>query len=402
MELKGREKQIVEERIKKINSLREEGLNPYAYKFDKKREFSKDLKKKNEKLTNEAFGKKSCVAGRVMTKRSMGKISFVKLQDQRGDIQLVFQKGETSEEVMGLFKKIDSGDIIGVCGKVFRTKRGELSLMVSELEILTKAILPLPEKFHGIKDEEEKFRKRYLDIIMNAEVKELFILKSKFWTSIRNFLVKKGFLEFETPVLENSAGGAAATPFVTHHNALDLDIFLRISMGELWQKKLLVAGYEKTFEIGRQFRNEGMDMEHLQDYTQMEFYWGYADYEMGMELVEEMYKEVAQAVLGTLKFKSHGYEIDLSGKWERHDYEGLILEKTGISIFDTSKEDIVAKLNELKMDYDDSVDKWRLVDVLWKYCRKQLSGPGEMTAEDLRGLFMENSESMMCMMCMEK
>ena len=187
---------------------------------------------------------------------------------------------------------------------------------------------------------------------------------------------EKGFLEVETPVLETCTGGAAATPFKTHHNALDMDVFLRISTGELWQKKLMVAGYDKTFEIGRQFRNEGMDMEHLQDYSQMEFYWAYADYKAGMKLVEELYKKVAMAILGTLKFKTHGYEVDLGKKWQLYDYETLIKEKTGINIYKDDKDKIMEKLDKLKMEYDSNVDKWRLVDVLWKYCRTTISGPG--------------------------
>ncbi|HOW37184.1 MAG TPA: lysine--tRNA ligase, partial [Candidatus Pacearchaeota archaeon] len=221
-----------------------------------------------------------------------------------------------------------------------------------------------------------RLRKRYLDIILNSEIKELFVKKSIFWRTIRNFMTEKGFLEVETPALENTAGGASATPFKTHHNALDIDVYLRISMGELWQKKLMVAGYDKTFEIGRQFRNEGMDMEHLQDYTQMEFYWAYANYEDGMKLVEEMYKKVAQEVLGTLKFKTRGYDVDLGKKWIKYDYESLIQEKTGIDIYKDDEKKIKKKLDELKMDYDPRVGKWRLVDLLWKYCRKTLSGPG--------------------------
>jgi lysyl-tRNA synthetase class 2 len=212
--------------------------------------------------------------------------------------------------------------------------------------------------------------------MLNPEVKELFIKKAKFWQTIRNFLIEKGFLEVETPALENSAGGAAATPFKTHHNALNIDVFLRISMGELWQKKLMVAGYDKTFEMGRQFRNEGMDMEHLQDYSQMEFYWAYADYKDGMKLVEEMYKKIAKEVLGALKFKTHGFEVDFGKKWETYDYQSLLKEKTGIDIYKDDDKKIKKKLDELKMEYDKKVDKWRLVDILWKYCRKSLAGPG--------------------------
>jgi lysyl-tRNA synthetase class 2 len=384
VELKGREKQIVGERIKKIDRLRSEGAEPYAYKFDlnEKRVYSVDVKEDFSKLKDEEkSGESVVIAGRVMSKRAFGKLNFFGVQDLRGTIQVVVQKGEVSDDVLKSFKDIDSGDIVGIEGEVMKTKTGEVSIMASGIFILTKAVLPLPDKHKGLKDEEEKLRKRYLDIIMNGDVKDIFVKKSRFWNSVRTFLLDRKFLEVETPVLENSAGGAAASPFSTHHNALDLDVYLRISMGELWQKKLLVAGYEKTFEIGRQFRNEGMDAEHLQDYTQMEFYWGYADFEDGMKLVEEMYKEIAMATLGGLKFEAQGHKIDLGKKWERYDFESLIMEKTGIGIYDVSKEDIVAKLTELNQEHDDSVDKWRLVDSLWKFCRKDLSGPGFLVGQ---------------------
>jgi lysyl-tRNA synthetase class 2 len=384
MELKGREKQIVEERIKKIEALREDGQNPYTHRLEnhESRVHSADIKEKYSKLKEEQVSKDSVlVAGRVMTKRSFGKLSFVQLQDLKGIIQIVFQKEETPEDILALFKKADGGDIIGVNGNPMKTKTGEISVLAKDLHILTKAILPLPDKHKGLKDEEERLRKRYLDVIMNEDVKEIFIKKQKFWSTMRNFLIEKGFLEIETPILENSAGGAAATPFRTHHNALDLDVYLRISMGELWQKKALVAGFEKTFEIGRQFRNEGMDAEHLQDYTQMEFYWGYANFEDGMKLVEEMYKEVVKATIGGLKFKSGEHEVDLGKKWERYDFETLIKEKTGIEIYKNDKKEIMKKLKELKIDFDPEVDKWRMVDLLWKYCRKQLSGPGFLVGQ---------------------
>ena len=382
--LKGREKQIVDERIKKIESLKTEGINPYAHRFNEheSKTWSQDIKEKYSKLKEEKKSKDLViVAGRVMTKRSFGRLSFVQLQDLKGNIQLVFQKEETPEEVMSLFKKVDSGDIIGIKGNPMKTKTGEISVLVQELNVLTKSVLPLPDKHKGLQNDEERLRKRYLDVIMNSEVKEMFLKKQKFWASMRNFLINKGFLEVETPILENSAGGAAATPFSTHHNALDLDVYLRISMGELWQKKALVAGFEKTFEIGRQFRNEGMDAEHLQDYTQMEFYWGYANFEDGMKLVEEMYKEVVQATLGTLKFEVGEHKIDLGNKWQKYDFEKLIKDKTGIDIYKVDKKEIMKKLKELKMDFDPEVDKWRLVDLLWKHCRKQISGPGFLVGQ---------------------
>lgn len=378
----GREEEIINERIRKLNELKKIGINPYAHKFDKK-DSSVDIKTKYDKLAPDERTKDSVkVAGRVMTVRDMGNLAFSTLQDGQGKLQIVLQKGETPEKVMNLFSKlIDAGDFIGVEGLVFKTKRGEISVLVKDVEVLTKSILPLPEKWHGIQDDEERLRKRYLDIVMNAEVKEMFLKKTKFWATIRDFLLERGFLQVETPILETSAGGASATPFKTHHNALDLDVFLRISQGELWQKKLMVAGYEKTFEIGRVFRNEGMDMEHLQDYTSMEFYWAYANYKDGMKLTEEMYKKVAMEVLGSLKFKTHGYDVDLSKKWEEYDYESLIKEKTGIDIYKDDEKKMMKKLDELGMEYDKRVDKWRLVDILWKFCRKQLSGPGFLVGQ---------------------
>ena len=373
----GREELIVKERIRKIEELRKLGINPYAYKFEDK-ENSADLQEKYRKLKADSRTKdKARVAGRVLMIRDIGKLIFATIQDGSGRIQIQIQSGETPEKEIELWKKfVDSGDFVGVEGKILRTKRGELTILVKKVEMLTKAILPLPEKWHGLQDDEERLRKRYLDIISNPETKELFIKKARFWQTIRNFLLERGFLEVETPVLENSAGGAAATPFKTHHNSLDVDVYLRISMGELWQKKLMVAGYDKTFEIGRQFRNEGMDMEHLQDYSQMEFYWGYADYKDGMKLVEEMYKKTAKEVLGTLKFKTHGYEMDLGKKWELYDYKSVIKKHAGINIYKDDEKKIKKKLDDLKMEYDAGVDKWRLVDCLWKYCRKKLSGPG--------------------------
>jgi len=377
--LKGREKQIVGERIKKIDRLRSEGVEPYSHKFELegKRVYSEEVKAEFSKLKSEAkSGETRVVAGRVMTKRAMGKLNFFNVQDLKGSIQTVVQKGEVSDEVLASFKNIDGGDIVGIEGEVIKTKTGEVSIMAARIDILTKAVLPLPDKHAGLKDEEEKLRKRYLDIIMNEDVRDMFVAKSKFWNSMRSFLIERDFLEVDTPLLENSAGGAAATPFATHHNALDLDVYLRISVGELWQKKLMVAGYEKTFEIGRVFRNEGMDAEHLQDYTAMEFYQSYVDFETGMKLTEEMYKAVAQATIGSLKFEAYGHKVDMGKKWVKYDFADTIKTETGVDVFEASREDIIAKLKELKMEHDDSVDKWRLADTLWKFCRKKLSGPG--------------------------
>jgi|TARA_Y100000310_G_scaffold280147_1_gene299657 lysyl-tRNA synthetase class 2 len=368
-------------RKQKLKNLKEKNINPYPYSYDKKHN-TKDIQKEFSKLKKqEKTNKKKKIAGRIMTSRVIGKIAFITIQDQSGKIQLFASQDNLEKEKYKQLTKLDLGDIIGVEGAIFKTKTGEITLDIKNYELLSKSLRPMPSKWHGLKDEEEKLRKRYLDIISNPEIKELFIKKQKFWNTIRNFLIKKEFLEVETPILEISAGGAAATPFKTHHNALNTDIFLRISMGELWQKKLLVAGYEKTFEIGRQFRNEGIDAEHLQDYTQMEFYWAYADYKMGMELVKEMYKEVVKEVLGTLKFETNNHKINLNKKWELYDYETLIKEKTKINIYKHDKKDIIKFLDKKKIKYDPKVDKWRLIDILWKYCRKDISGPGFLVGQ---------------------
>ena len=378
----GRQDEIVKERMKKLEELKKQGINIYISKYFTQ-DISSDLQKhyKNLKFGEKSKGKAK-IAGRLLSIRDIGKIMFASIYDGYGKIQIVFQEGETPEKIRGFFKKyLDEGDFIGVEGSIFRTKRGELSVSVKEAVLLTKSILPLPEKWHGLQDEDEKLRKRYLDILMNPDVKDVFIRKAKFWQTIRSFLIEKGFLEVETPILETSAGGASATPFATHHNALNIDVFLRISMGELWQKKLMVAGYPKTFEIGRQFRNEGMDAEHLQDYTQMEFYWAYANYEDGMALVEEMYKKVAKEVYGKTKFKIDNHDIDLGINWKKIDYADTIKIETGIDIFNSKSSDIEEKLSELRQEFIPGGPKARLIDTLWKYCRKKVTGPVFLTGQ---------------------
>src|SRR3989339_1523356 len=356
-------------RLKKLIELRKLNINPYPAKSVKKQTLQEALEAKE--------GTKLQVAGRIMTKREMGKLTFCHLQDESGKMQIALKDGDLDKESYKLFiKKTDIGDIISVEGERFVTHKGEPSILVKKWTLLTKALLPLGDKFHGVQDEELRLRKRYLEMILEPETRELFRKASRFWQSTREFLLKENFLEVETPVLETATGGADATPFVTHHNALDMDVYLRISMGELWQKRLMVGGFEKTFEIGRQFRNEGMSREHLQDYAQMEFYWGYADYEMGMELVERLVKYIAEQTFGTLKFTIGDYgEIDLSKKWEKIDYTKTIREKTGIDVFKATEKDMKKKLEELKVEYDKADSKGRIVDSLWKYCRKTIAGP---------------------------
>jgi lysyl-tRNA synthetase class 2 len=373
-------------RIEKLDKLEALGVDPFGARFDVSHRSAALLATYAETAKEELDENpvEVAVAGRIMTKRSKGKAGFMHLQDNDGQIQIYLRQDVLSELDYTLFDMCDIGDIVGIRGVVFRTNTGEISVKAKEYIHLTKALKPLPEKYHGISDEEMKFRKRYLDIITDREVKEIFLKKQKFWGTIRNFLIENDFLEVETPVLETSSGGAAATPFATHHNSLDIDVFLRISMGELWQKKLLVAGFEKTFEIGRQFRNEGMSNEHLQDYTQMEFYWAYADFEIGMDFCKEMYRRVTRAVMGSSKFTTRGFEIDMDQEWAIYDFETIIEEKMGINIFKATKEEVIAKLEENKVVYDPKVGYWRLVDILWKVVRKELAGPGFLVGQPVQ------------------
>lgn len=359
-----------EVRLEKLHRLKKEGIDPYPARSARRHSASKALAAKE--------GVKVAIAGRLLTKRDIGKITFCHLLDESGKIQLVLKEDEVGAKSYAQFATmIDGGDIIEAEGERFKTARGEESVMVKKWTLLTKALRPLPDKFHGLHDEEIRLRKRYLDIIANPELKELFVRKARFWASMRNFLITEGFLEVETPVLETTAGGADAAPFVTHHNALDMDVYLRISCGELWQKRLMVAGFEKTFEIGRIFRNEGMSAEHAQDYTQMEFYWAYADYHDGMKLVEKMYKYVAQETFGTLKFTIRDYSVDLGKSWETYDFVDVIKEKTGVDVLNTSLKEIESALKKHGVAYDKKgFNIARGIDNLWKYCRKSIAGPG--------------------------
>jgi lysyl-tRNA synthetase class 2 len=318
------------------------------------------------------------LAGRIMAMRGHGGATFLDIQDGTGKLQGLIKEDKVGEHGYRFFiDHFDIGDFVEIKGVLIKTKRGEKTIEATDYNMLAKSLLPLPEKWHGLQDEEEKLRKRYLDILFNPEVKEMIVKRALFWNSMREFLMREGFLEVETPVLETTPGGADAKPFVTHHNALDLDVFLRISTGELWQKKLMAAGFEKTFEIGRQFRNEGMDQEHLQDYTQMEFYWAYADAKQGMKLVEALYKHVIKKTFGTLKFSIRGFEVDFGKKWQIYDYQSMIHKYAGIDVFESSLPDMEKQLQKLGVAYDaNGFNRTRAIDNLWKYCRKHLAGPG--------------------------
>jgi lysyl-tRNA synthetase class 2 len=270
---------------------------------------------------------------------------------------------------------VDTGDFLEATGHAFKTQRGSHSLKVASWRMLSKSLAPLPGEWYGIKDEELILRERYLDILLNTEVRDLFIRRARFWSAIRSFLSDRGFLEVETPVLESTPGGADARPFVTHHNALDIDVYLRISAGELWQKKLLVAGYPKVFEIGRIFRNEGQSREHLQDYTQLETYEAFSDVEKGKEFVRDLYRHITTSVYGRTAFTIHGHEVDLSNEWESIDFCSIINERFSVNPLTCSAEEAVAAAQSAGVMGEADDNKSRAIDALWKSVRKSISGP---------------------------
>ena len=359
-------------RLKKLELLKNAGVDAYPAKVP--RTFClADAKASFVEFEKEKKGVSLC--GRVMAIRGQGAILFVVLDDGKGTFQAVFKKDVLNTELFELFNSaVDIGDIISTTGTFFVTQRGEQSLLVTGWTMASKSLLPLPEKWHGLVDPDEKLRKRYLDFIMDPDSRQLFIKKAKFWKVTRNFLEEEGFLEVETPTLEVTTGGAEATPFATHHNDFDMDVYLRISVGELWQKRLMAAGFPKTFEIGRVYRNEGSSVEHLQEFTNMEFYWSYADYNDGMDLVVKMYRKIANEVFGTTKFTYRDHSFDLNDDWVKIDYSSEIKKQTGVDIASATDEDIKDRLSELKISYE-GANRERLIDTLWKYCRKNIAGP---------------------------
>ncbi len=353
-------------RIAKLDKLKSLGIDPYPSKYS--REFVPINSARSQ------MGHEVSVVGRIMRFREHGNVAFMDLKDNSGKIQLLLQKHKLEERYIQA-RLLDIGDFLGVSGRVVTTQAGETTIEVESYELLSKSIRPLPDDWHGISDEETRYRLRYIDLLQDDSLRDLFVKKSRFWNSVRNFMISKGFLEVETPVLENTAGGADANPFVTHHDALDIDLYLRISMGELWQKRLMVGGFEKTFEIGRQFRNEGISREHLQDYTQMEFYWAYASYLESMQLVEELYKFVAKETFGTLQFEINGHTVDLSKTWERMDFTESIKSNLHIDISSATDDEVRSKLREFNIGFANSDERGRLLDLLWKHVRKSVSGP---------------------------
>ena len=318
-------------RREKLEKLKELNLDPYGQSF-KRDAYAMQLKEKYKDIDHEAFDDMTdtaTVAGRIMFIRKMGKASFFSIKDKTGPIQIYISINDVGEETYSLFKSADIGDIVGVHGKVMKTKTGEVTIKCLEYTHLVKALKPLPEKFHGLTDIEERYRRRYVDLIMNDESRNVAMLRSKIITCIRNFMDNEGFMEVETPVLSTLLTGASARPFVTHHNAQDLDMYLRIAL-ELPLKRLLVGGMEAVYEIGRVFRNEGMDPKHNPEFTLMEAYLAYSDLNGMMDLTEKMYQKIAKEVMHKMNYKWYGYEINLEGPWKRISMVDAIKEKTGI------------------------------------------------------------------------
>ena len=319
------ENEIVALRRERLKELKAAGHDPFKI-------VGYDVDATSKKIVSDYAAydaKRVSLAGRLISKRLMGKAGFAHIRDAEGDIQLYFRIDALGEEKYDEFKKIDIGDIIGVKGEVFTTHKGEISVKVADFTLLTKSLRPLPEKYHGLKDTEIRYRKRYLDLIVNPEVKDVFVKRSAIIASIRTFLNERGFIEVETPILNTIMGGANARPFVTHHNTLDMDMYLRIAP-ELYLKRLIVGGFDKVYEMGRLFRNEGMDTRHNPEFTTMELYQAYADYSDMMDITEELYKYCAEKVLGTTLLNYQGEEVNLGKKWDRVTMTDIVKKVTGI------------------------------------------------------------------------
>lgn len=323
--------ELLQIRRAKLDELRGLGIDPFGKKYERTANAG-DLMSKYDGQTKEELDELAVevsIAGRIMAKRGMGKASFAQLQDLSGKIQIYVRQDAIPEEQYAAFRILDLGDIIGVRGVVFKTKTGETSIKVHNLEVLSKSLLPLPEKYHGLKDVDLRYRQRYVDLIINPEVQQTFIARSRIIQAMRRYLDSLGYLEVETPTLHSIAGGAAARPFITHHNALDMQLYMRIAI-ELHLKRLIVGGLEKVYEIGRVYRNEGMSTRHNPEFTMIELYEAYADYKDIMHLTESMIAHIAQEVLGTQKLNYQGQEVDLTPGWRRVTMVDSVKEVTGV------------------------------------------------------------------------
>ena len=345
--------QLLQIRRDKLKDLQENGNDPFQIT-----RYQVDNDSANIKANFDALeGQPVSIAGRLMSKRGMGKVSFCDLQDKSGRIQLYARKDEMDEEEYNRFKKYDIGDIVGVQGEVFRTQRGEMSVRVQKVTLLSKSLLPLPEKFHGLTNTELRYRQRYVDLIVNPEVKRNFIIRSQFIKYVRDFMDARGFMEVETPVLNTISGGATARPFITHHNTLDIDMYMRIAT-ELPLKRLIVGGMDRVYEIGRIFRNEGMDPKHNPEFTTIELYQAYADFNDMMDLFEDLLSSAAQKILGTYQVEWQGEKIDLTPGWPRMPMHEAVKKYCGIDFMAiTSDEEAVAAAKSIGVELPETADK---------------------------------------------
>ena len=369
--------EIRAQRLEKLHRIEEAGMDPYPVTSNRTHDvvaFFGDY----ERL--EATKSPVAIAGRIVSFREHGGAMFVDVNDGSGKVQAYLQKDVLGEDSFDFFQKnVDTGDFVEFTGHAYTTKRGMRSVHVEAWRMLVKSLLPIPDQWFGLKDEDERYRKRYLDILLSEETANRIRRRSKFWNVIRTYLLEQGYVEVETPVLETTTGGAEAAPFVTHHNALDIDVYLRISAGELWQKRLMVAGLPKVFEIGRIFRNEGMSAEHAQDYTQLEFYEAYKDYRQGMDMIRDLYRRIADEVYGTRVFTVRGVQVDFNKEWEQYDFSALMQnaykfdprEAEAMSI-----EELHALLAKATVPTEGVQEVGRAVDLLWKKIRKDIVGPG--------------------------
>jgi lysyl-tRNA synthetase class 2 len=367
--------QVRADRLAKLHLLQEKGINPYPAQNNRTHTIQDFLDAYGEL---EESKKEVTLAGRIMSVREHGALMFVDLFDGTAKTQIYIERETMGEELFELLRNAtDAGDFVEFTGTTYTTKRGMQSLGATNWRMLAKSLRAMPDEWFGLKDENERYRRRYVDILLSKETADRVRRRSMFWNTIRSYLLDKGFVEVETPVFETTTGGADARPFVTHHNALDMDVYLRISAGELWQKRLLVAGLPKVFEIGRIFRNEGMSFEHLQDYTQLEYYEAFSDYKEGMEMTIDLYRTIAQKVYGTMEFTIKDFTVDLSKEWEMYDYCELISKEFSINPLKTSIEEIQETFRKHSISFDPKgFNIERGVDILWKHIRKSLSGPG--------------------------
>ncbi len=340
-------KQIMNVRLQKMDALRERDIDPFGHRFERSHHIADVLKNQDALLES---GEEVTIAGRIKAKRGQGKAGFANVEDLTGNIQIYSRLDVAGEEDHWLFKKADIGDIVGIRGPLFVTDRGETSIRVMGFTHLSKSMRPLPEKFHGLTDVELRYRQRYVDLIMNPDVKDVFIKRTKIIQAIRRYLDNAGYLEVETPVLHTIAGGANARPFVTHHNALDIDLYLRIAL-ELHLKRLIVGGLEKVYEIGRVFRNEGIDTRHNPEFTLMELYQAYGDYQTMMDITENLFVYCAEEVLGTTDITYGEHHISLAKPWRRQTMADAVKEATGLDYHgDLSDEDFVKEAIRLGAD----------------------------------------------------